>query len=118
MIRRSLFVALLLVGLPSATMAGALHASAGPHHPPPAVATKDPQNFSFVGRVTKVDYAANAVVLSAKGGSVMIRVTPTTAIDIGGEPGSIADIRPGVRIRAEGIVRGGGALIAVAISVL
>ncbi len=115
--------ALILASLLCAAFAGVAIASPLQGHPRPAAtpsasaASKDQGSFTFVGRVSKVEYAANAVVLATKGRDVTITVTPTTSIDVGGEPGSIADIRPGVRIRVEGFDRG-DALIAVAISVL
>jgi Domain of unknown function (DUF5666) len=115
--------AMILASLLCATLARAAVASPVQSHPRPAAspsasaASQDQGSFAYVGRVTKVEYAANDVVLATKGRDVTITVTPTTSIDVGGGPGSIADIRPGVRIRVEGFNRD-GALIAVAISVL
>jgi hypothetical protein len=91
-------------------LAGPALASSPPfgnaHHPKPATsAEKD--SFSFEGKVAKVDYAANLIVLIADGRRVTVVVEPTTAIDIAGESGSVSDIRPGIDIRAEGVVRKG-----------
>jgi hypothetical protein len=57
--------------------------------------------------VTTVDYAANVVELATGGRHVTIVVEPTTAIDIAGQPGSESDIRPGVKLHVEGVVRDG-----------
>ena len=114
---------MILASLLCATLASVAVASPDLNHPRLAAspsssaASQDQGSFAYVGRVTKVEYAANNVELATKGRDVTITVTPTTSIDVGGGPGSIADIRPGVRIRVEGFNRG-GALIAVAISVL
>ena len=118
MLRRSILIAILLASLPCAALGGRAAAFAKPNHPSPsATPAVERAGFTISGKVTKVDYAANEVVVASNGRSVTIAVTPTTAIDVGGEPGSIADIRPGVRIHAEGTQRG-GALVAVSISVL
>jgi hypothetical protein len=85
------------------------------HHPKPASAA-DKDSFSFSGTVAKVNYAANTVEMSVDGRRVTIIVEPTTAIDVAGEPGSVSDIRPGVRIHAEGAVRD-GAFVAQTISI-
>ena len=82
---------------------------------PPATASPSPQpaasaekeSFSFSGTVSKVNYAANVVELIADGRRVSLALEPTTEIDIAGEPGSVSDIRPGVRIHAEGVIRKG-----------
>jgi len=99
-------VAAVLTVLCAVTALGLSPALASGHHPKPAVAA-DKDSFSFNGTVAKVDYAANTVELSANGRDVTIVVEPTTAIDVAGEPGSVSDIRPGVRIHAEGTVRDG-----------
>jgi hypothetical protein len=91
------FASASLVGLPTVAAA---------HHPKPtAAAEKD--SFSFAGTVASVDYAANVVELTTDGRRVTLVVEPTTAIDIAGQPGSMSDIRPGVKLRAEGVVRDG-----------
>ena len=82
---------------------------ASAHHPKPAAAA-DKDSFSFSGTVTSIDYAANVVELATSGRRVTIVVEPTTAIDIAGQPGSESDIRPGVKIHAEGVVRDGNFL--------
>lgn len=121
---RTYSTAMILASLLCTTLAAAAVASPVLSHPRPgatpssSAASPDQGSFAYVGRVTKVEYAANDVVLATKSGrTVTITVTPTTAIDVGGGPGSIADIRPGVRIRVEGFDRG-DALVAVSISVL
>lgn len=65
------------------------------------------QAFSISGRVESVDYTANVIVVHAKGGSVTIALTPTTSVERNGESGSIADLRPGVRVTVHGTTRGG-----------
>jgi hypothetical protein len=107
--------AALLTVLCAFTALGASSALASGHHPKPANAA-DRDSFSFSGTVAKVDYAANTVEMSAAGRLVTIVVEPTTAIDVAGEPGSVSDIRPGVRIHAEGAVRD-GAFVAQTISI-
>jgi hypothetical protein len=108
------FVALIILW-----MAGPALASAPPfvnaHHPKPA-ASAEKDSFSFEGRVAKVDYAANLIVVIADGRRVTLVVEPTTAIDIAGESGSMSDIRPGIDIRAEGVIRK-GAFIAQTIAI-
>ena len=96
---------------------GSTPVPASAHHPKPASANSaDKDSFSFSGAVAKVDYAANTVEMSADGRRITIIVEPTTAIDVGGEPGSVSDIRPGVRIHVEGAVRD-GAYVAQTISI-
>jgi hypothetical protein len=104
MFRRIGLAALVLV-LASASLAG-LSTPAAAHHPKPA-ATAEKDSFSFTGIVTSVDYAANVVEITSGGRRVTIVVEPTTAIDIAGQPGSESDIRPGVKLHAEGMVRDG-----------
>jgi hypothetical protein len=88
-----------------ASLAG-LPTLASAHHPKPA-ASAEKDSFSFTGTVTSVDYAANVVEITSGGRRVTIVVEPTTAIDIAGQPGSESDIRPGVKLHAEGVVRDG-----------
>jgi hypothetical protein len=107
--------AAILAVLCALTAVGAQPARANGHHPKPANAAER-DSFSFSGTVAKVDYAANTVEMSADGRRVTIIVEPTTAIDVAGEPGSVSDIRPGVRIHAEGAVRD-GAFVAQTISI-
>lgn len=97
-------VAAMLSMLCFVTALGLSPALASGHHPKPAAAA-DKDSFSFNGTVAKVDYAANTVEMSTGGRDVTIVIEPTTAIDVAGEPGSVSDIRPGVRIHAEGVVR-------------
>ena len=65
------------------------------------------QAFSLNGRVESVDYASNVIVVRSKGDLVTIRITPTTSFERGGEVGSIADIRPGRRVRVKGTISNG-----------
>ena len=65
------------------------------------------QRFTVSGTVEAVDYACNSVLISTGGKHVEILVTPTTAVEVHGESGSIADIRKGLKINASGVVRNG-----------
>ena len=65
------------------------------------------QRFTISGTVEAVSYASNSVRINAGGQHVEILVTPTTAIEVRGESGSIADIRKGLKINASGVVRDG-----------
>ena len=66
------------------------------------------QPFSLNGRIQSVDYTSNVIVVRAKGQqAVSIALTPTTAVDAGGQVGSIADLRPGVHVHVRGSVRNG-----------
>jgi len=95
-------IALCLAG---GLLAVAPTAMASPNPKPTASAEKE--SFSINGTVTKVNYAANIVGLVADGRGVSLVLEPTTVIDIAGEPGSVSDIRPGVRINVEGVIRKG-----------
>jgi hypothetical protein len=65
------------------------------------------KRFSISGVVRSVSYQTNTVRLSGNGQSVTIEITPTTAIEVRGEAGSIADIRRGSKITASGVIRDG-----------
>jgi len=65
------------------------------------------QRFTISGTVESVDYSSNSVRVSSGGRVVEILVTPTTAVEVHGESGSIADIRKGLKINASGVVRDG-----------
>ena len=65
------------------------------------------QAFSVNGRIESVDYTANVIVVQAKRGSTSITLTPTTSVELGGQQGSIADLRPGMHVRVRGSVVGG-----------
>jgi hypothetical protein len=99
-------VAAILTVFSAASALGLSPALASGHHPKPAVAA-DKDSFSLNGTVARVNYAANTVEISSGGRDVTVVIEPTTAIDVAGEPGSVSDIRPGVRIHAEGVVRDG-----------
>jgi hypothetical protein len=92
---------LLLAALPL----GAVAQFGGGHRPHRASSQKE--TFSFTGRVASVDYASNVVEVTTGGRHVTVVIEPTTAIDFAGEPGSVSDIRPGIKIHAEGVVRDG-----------
>lgn len=64
-------------------------------------------SFTSAGLVSGVSYAQNIVEIQVSGGKQSIHVTPTTTIDKHGQVGSIADIRPGVHIVVNGVVRDG-----------
>lgn len=96
---------MIVLCLAAGVLAVAPTAMASPN-PKPA-ASADKEAFSIDGTVSKVNYAANIVGLVASGRGVSLLLEPTTAIDISGEPGSVSDIRPGVRIHAEGVIRKG-----------
>jgi hypothetical protein len=64
-------------------------------------------NFSVTGLVQGVSYAQNVVEVQGGAGKETIHITPTTTIDKHGQTGSIADIRPGVHITVDGVVRDG-----------
>jgi len=65
------------------------------------------QRFTISGTVESVDYSSNSVRVNAGGRHLEILVTPTTAVEVHGESGSIADIRKGLKINASGVVRDG-----------
>jgi hypothetical protein len=109
-------VATMILLFTSAALAGAPPFGAGHHPKPAATAAIANDSFSFTGKVVKVDYAANAVELDTDSRRVTVIVEPTTVIDIAGEPGSVSDIRPGIKIHAEGVVRN-GAFIAETITI-
>lgn len=65
------------------------------------------QAFSVNGRIQSVNYTANVIVIQAKHGSTSITLTPTTSVELGGQQGSIADLRPGMHVRVRGSIIGG-----------
>jgi hypothetical protein len=65
------------------------------------------KRFDISGVVESVNYVTNNVHLNANGQSVDIAITPTTAIEVRGETGSISDIRHGSKITATGVIRNG-----------
>jgi hypothetical protein len=65
------------------------------------------QRFAVSGTVEAVNYTSNSVRINVGSQHVDILVTPTTAIDVHGESGSIADIRKGRKINASGVIRDG-----------
>ena len=66
-----------------------------------------PQAFSFAGRIDSVNYTANVIVVKGKHGDASITLTPTTSVELGGQQGSIADLRPGMHVHVRGSVIGG-----------
>jgi hypothetical protein len=79
--------------------------------PVPSSASSDqgasPQAFSIGGRIQSVNYTANVIVIQAKRGSTSITLTPTTSVELGGQQGSIADLRPGMHVRVRGSILNG-----------
>ncbi len=65
------------------------------------------KRFNVSGVVESVSYVSNSVSLNADGRHLEIAITPTTAIELRGETGSISDIRRGSRITAKGVIRDG-----------
>ena len=65
------------------------------------------QAFSVGGRIESVNYTSNVIVIQAKRGSTSITLTPTTSVELGGQQGSIADLRPGMHVRVRGSIIGG-----------
>jgi hypothetical protein len=112
MMRRFAFLTMLSLCLAAAVLASSASESSAMHSKPAV----DGATFSFAGRVTKVDYASNIVDMTTNGRRVRIKIEPTTAIDVNGEPGGISDIEPGVRLQADGVIRG-GSYVAQSISV-
>ena len=66
-----------------------------------------PQAFSVSGRIDSVNYTANVIVVRVKRSATSITLTPTTSVELGGQQGSIADLRPGMRVHVRGSVIGG-----------
>lgn len=66
-----------------------------------------PQAFSVAGRIDSVNYTANVIVVKGKHGATSITLTPTTSVELGGQQGSIADLRPGMHVHVRGSVIGG-----------
>jgi uncharacterized protein DUF5666 len=63
--------------------------------------------FNVSGRIEAVDYTANVIVVRGKGQVMSIALTPTTSVELAGQTGSIADLRPGAHVRVRGSVRDG-----------
>jgi hypothetical protein len=65
------------------------------------------QAFSVSGRIDSVDYTANVIVVGVKRSATSITLTPTTSVELRGQQGSIADLRPGMHVHVRGSVIGG-----------
>jgi hypothetical protein len=65
------------------------------------------KRFTVSGVVQSVSYVTNTVRLNEGNQIIEITITPTTAIEVRGESGSIADIRRGSKITATGVNRSG-----------
>ncbi len=65
------------------------------------------KRFEANGVVTAVSYVSNTLTLDSDGRRLQILITPTTAIEIHGQAGSISDIRRGSKISTSGVVRNG-----------
>lgn len=90
-------------------------ACAGPKEASP-LGLHDGQPFNLSGTVEDIDYGANIVHLRARGEVVAVSLTPTTAINVRGESGSVADLRRGSHITIVGHVQD-GALVALTVTV-
>jgi hypothetical protein len=65
------------------------------------------KRFDVSGVVNSVNYVSNTLELSSGGQHLEIVITPTTAIEVRGQAGSISDIRRGSKISASGVIRDG-----------
>jgi len=106
--RTALFAIILALALPALVSPAA--STAAPK-PTASNASSDqggsPQAFSVSGRIDSVDYTANVIVVRVKRSATSITLTPTTSVELGGQQGSIADLRPGMRVHVRGSVIGG-----------
>lgn len=98
------------IALALATLVSPVVSTAAPK-PSASSASSDqggsPQAFSIAGRIDSVDYTANVIVIKGKRGATSISLTPTTSVELGGQQGSIADLRPGMHVHVRGSVVGG-----------
>jgi hypothetical protein len=65
------------------------------------------KRFDVSGVVEAVSYVSNTLELSSGEQRLEIVITPTTAIELHGQAGSISDIRRGSKITASGVIRDG-----------
>lgn len=70
-------------------------------------ANAENKHFSVSGTVESVSYASNTVRINAGEQIVDVMITPTTAIEVHGQAGSIADIHRGRKIVASGVILDG-----------
>ena len=106
--RNRLFAIIIAVALP--VLAGPVVSIAAPKHVPPSASSDQggaARAFSLNGRIESVNYTANVIVIQGKHGSTSITLTPTTSVELGGQQGSIADLRPGMHVRVRGSIIGG-----------
>jgi hypothetical protein len=84
-------------------------AVAGSAHPAPAgsiqLLADANKRFSISGVVESVSYVSNSMRVAADGQTLEIEITPTTAIEMRGETGSISDIRRGAKVSVSGVIR-------------
>ena len=107
-VRNRLFAIIVAFALPALISPVVATAAPKPAAASPASDLNDSsQAFSVSGRIESVNYTANVIVVQAKRGSTSITLTPTTAVELGGQQGSIADLRPGMHVRVRGSIVGG-----------
>lgn len=73
----------------------------------PLVLADANKRFDVSGIVESVSYVSNGLKLNTGGKSLEILITPTTAIEVHGQAGSISDIRRGSKITTSGVIRNG-----------
>ena len=112
----------LLIPILAVALAQLVFASPGGAQTAPAIIAQsmldrgDDQAFTLSGRVQSVDFVENIIVLRVRGDVYTVSVTPTTSVEVGGQSGSIADLKAGAHVRIRGTIRD-GEMIAESISV-
>ena len=109
--RNRLFAILIALALPALVSPVVSAASQKPYAAPKPAASSAPadqgaeaQTFSVAGRIVSVNYTANVIVVQGKHGPANITLTPTTSVELGGQQGGIADLRPGMHVRVRGSI--------------
>ena len=103
--RNRFFAIIIALALPA--LVTPIASVAAPKHAPSSASSDQsgsPQAFSVSGRIESVNYTANVIVIQAKHGSTSITLTPTTSVELSGQQGSIADLRPGMHVHVRGSV--------------
>ncbi|GAC1448907.1 MAG: hypothetical protein PVSMB8_08030 [Vulcanimicrobiaceae bacterium] len=90
-------------------------ACAGPKEAAPT-GLHDGQPFNMSGTVESIDYGSNVIRVRSRGEVVPVSLTPTTAINLRGLSGSIADLRKGGHITVVGNVQD-GAFVALSVTI-
>src|SRR5690242_9975942 len=104
-VRNRLFAIIVALALPALISPAVSSAAPKPAASSPASDMNvSPQAFSVGGRIESVNYTTNVIVVQAKRGSTSIALTPTTSVELGGQQGSIADLRPGMHVRVRGSI--------------